>query len=113
MLKVLSPDNGQDVALVVKGHVFVRVTDYGHKSILMEIIIAPAQHHWMWVYLNPNKPIDIMNIGDRFSSFDYTINRAVNDPYCTIYEADNIEDIIKNWNYIVHIDRIKTVYQAE
>jgi len=111
MLRVLHPNNGKDTILIDTSHIFVSVTDFGLIAMLREIIVSPGQHHWEWISLTNDRPIDVSRIGNKYSSFNNAINRAINDPYRTVYEFVSLEDI--HWDYIEFIDNIKTVYKAE
>lgn len=111
MRRALHPNNGEDIVLVDTNHIFVSITDYGLKTILKEVIVSPGQHHWEWIAFSRDRPINISKIGNNYSSFNNALNRAINDPYRTVYEFVGIEDII--WDHIEFIDNIKTVYKAE
>jgi len=111
MQRILYPNNGEDIVLVDTNHIFVSVTDYGLKTILKEIVISPGQHHWEWIALGRDRPINISGIGNKYSSFNHALNRAINDPYSTVYEILGLEEII--WDHIEFVDSIKTVYKAE
>jgi hypothetical protein len=113
MKRFLSPDNPEETVPVIKNHIFVYVTDYGAMFILKEIIISPGQHHWEWMPLSPEKPVDISGIGNRFSTFDNALNRAVNDAYCTVYEIDSLKSFGRDIDDMKYIDTIKTIYKGE
>ena len=110
-MKILEQDvgNTKEVIPILKTNFFAYMTDYGRKAFLQEVIVAPGQHHWHWISFS--FPIDISDIGDRYSSFNNAINRAVNDAYCTVYEFDCIEDMFNQWEHLKYIDKIGTVYQ--
>ena len=112
-MKILNPNTGEDIVLIVKNHIFVYVTDYNLKALLMEIIVAPGQHHWEWIKFNPMSHIDISDIGNRFSTFENAINNAVNDLFCTVYEFVNFDEIVKEWDLVKYIDSIKTIYKEK
>lgn len=113
-MRKLSPNTGDGFVLVGKNHVFVYVTDYGLKKLLREIIVGPGQHHWGWIEISANKPIDLSDIGDRYSTFDHALNRAVNDSYCSVYEIDDFNELVEKWNSIEYsTDTITTVYSSE
>ena len=59
-----------------------------------------------------NEPIDISNIGIRYSTFNNALNRAVNDAYSTVYEFDSLQEMFANWGDIKYIDKIKNVYKS-
>ena len=110
---ILSPNTKEGVVNVIKNHIFVSVTDYGLKEMLKEIIVSIGQHHWEWISFTSINPIDIKDIGTRFSSFDNALNRAVNDVYSTVYEFDTIEEMVKEWGNIKYVESIKTIYKSE
>ncbi len=115
-MRRLSPNTGDGTVPVDKHHVFVYMTDYGRKALLVEIIVGPGQHHWDWVELrlNANSVIDISGIGDRYSTFDNALNRAVNDSYCSVYEMDDFNELIREWENIEYnADSITTVYSSD
>ena len=112
-MKILNSNTGEDIVPVATNHVFVYVTDYGLKAILKEIVVDLGQHHWEWIAFSSNKPVDISDIGNRFSTFDNALNREVNDVYCTIYEFQDFNEVIREWDSIKYVDNIKTIYKAE
>ena len=112
-MRILQPNTGEDIVPVVKTNIFVSITDYSLISLLKEIVVAPGQHHWEWIGLNLRKPIDVSRIGNRFSTFDNTLNKVVNDPYCTVYEFEEMEDLILDWKSIKYVDNIKTIYKTD
>lgn len=115
-MRILHPNTGDDVVPVNRNSVFVSVVDYGLKMILKEIIIAPGQHHWEWIEVdcpNPIKPVDLSKIGDRFATFEHALNREINDPYSTVYELNNFKELTMEWEKMMYIDNIKTVYKSE
>lgn len=112
-MKILEPNTGQEFAPIMKQHAYAFIGDTKQKFFLKEINIALGQHTWEWISLRSDRFIDIRAIGDRYCTFDNAINRAVNDPYCTVYEFDSSEEMIKNWNDIKYIDNIKTIYKGK
>jgi hypothetical protein len=111
-MKVLKPNTGEDCIPIMKNNLFVRITDYGNKTFLKEIIVSLGQHHWEWIELSTARAINIGNIGSKYCSFDNAINRAVNDSYCTVYEMTDVNELIANWNAIEYIDNITTIYRS-
>lgn len=112
-MEILNPNTGEDYVLVVKNNIFVYVTDYNLKALLIEIIVAPGQHHWEWAKLSPTNSIDISDIGNRFSTFDNAINKAVNDLYCTVYELKDFNELVEKWDSIKYVDNITTIYKEK
>lgn len=112
-MKVLEPNPVQGDCYIIKSNVYVLIMDYGQIRFLKEIRIAPGQRTWYWIKLEENTCIDISNMNGKSCSFDYAINRAVNDPYCTVYEFDSYAEMIKNWNKIKYRSTIKTTYKQE
>lgn len=113
MLKILSPNTGEDIVPVIINHIFVYVTDYGLKAMLKEIIVSQGQHHWGWISFNPNKPIDLIGIGNKFSSFNNALNREVNNSYSTVYEFEDFNEMNLEWDKIKYVDGIRTVYKSD
>jgi len=111
MRRILYPNNGEDIVMVDKNHVFVSITDFGLKTVLKEIIVSPGQHHWEWISFAHDRPVELTELGSKYSSFDNALNRAINDPYCTVYEFVTLEDII--WDHVEFVDKIETVYKSE
>lgn len=115
-MRELSPNIGDGFVLVDKNSVFVYMTDYGRKALLVEVIVAPGQHHWDWIELklNASSSIDISDIGNRYSTFDNALNKAVNDSYCTVYEFADFNELAREWENIRYdADSITTVYSSE
>lgn len=112
-MRIFNPNVGKEIVPIVKNHAYMYITDYGIKALLKEIKIGPGQHTWYWIKMDPNRFIDISEINGYYCSFDNAINRAVNDPYCTVYGFDNYDEMIKCWEKIVYIDKITTVYKGD
>jgi hypothetical protein len=89
--------------------------DYGRKYILKEIKIEAGKHTWMWISFDSQEVLDISNLynNNKICSFDNAINRSINDLYCTVYEFDNFDEMIKNWNKIRYESNITTTYKGE
>lgn len=113
-MKILEPNTGteKEVVLVEKRHVYIYVTDYKRKLFLKEIKISPGQHHWIWIDPQFTTPIDLADVGVRYSTFDHALNRAINDAYCTVYVFESWEEAVQHWNEISYVDNISTVYES-
>ena len=114
-MRILKPNTGKETESILKSNVFVMVTDYKLKKILREIKVRPGQHTCDWDAFEGNGVIDMSDTvaNGRYCSFDNAINKVVNDPYCTVYEFDSYEQMIKNWESIVYVDSIKTKYEGK
>lgn len=112
-MRILSPNIGKEVVPIVKAHVYIIITDYGLKSLLKEIKIGPGQHTWYWVELRSDKLIDISDINGHYCTFNNAINRAVNNAYLTVYEFEDLFDMVENWKKIIYVENKKTFYKAE
>ena len=111
-MKILKPNIGKKIEYIVKDHVYVSITDYGKISLLQQIKISPGIDEWYWIYLKEGEKIDLVH-GQRFSTFDKAINKAVNDPYQTIYCFENYIEMIDNFKKITYEDTISTFYQSK
>jgi hypothetical protein len=109
----LKPNTGQDRVIVPRKNMFVFVTDFKKKFLLRQIYVGPGQHSWHWIPLQTAEEIDISDIGNRVCTFNNALNRAVNDPYCTVYMCDDFDDMVANWHLIVYQSGIQTVYTEE
>lgn len=112
-MRILEPNNGNKFVPIAKHHSYVRATDTKQKLFLKEIKVGPAQYTWEWVSLRSDRFVDLEGINDKYCSFDYAINKAVNDSYSTTYEFDNHEEMISEWDEIKYIDSITTVYKSQ
>jgi len=112
-MKILHPNTGQEFVPIVKYHLYVSVMDTGLKRFLKEIKIGPGQHTWYWVSFMPDRFIDLDGIDNSYCTFDNAINRTVNDAYCTVYEFENYEQMIKVWDEIRYVDNITTCYKEK
>jgi len=112
-MKILESNTGQKVVTIAKYHVYVFAADTKNKFFLKEIKVGHGHHTWEWVSLRTDRFIDISEIGDNYCSFENAINNAVNDPYSTVYEFDNFDEVFKNWEKIVYVDDKITVYKTE
>jgi len=94
--------------------VYVKITDFGLISLLKEIIIGPGVHTWYWVTFKETEPISINPNHYKIISFDLTINKSVNDLYCTVYQFETYNEMIEKWKDIKYNqDNIKTVYKGK
>ncbi len=112
-MRILNPNTGQEFVPIVKHHIYVKACDTGQIFFLKEMKIGPGQHTWEWVSLRSDRFIDISEIRGNYCTFDNAINRAVNNPYSTIYEFTNHLEFIDSWNEIKYVDPITTVYKEE
>ena len=110
---ILESNNGRERVPILKSHLYLYITDYKEKFFLKEIKIGPAQRTWCWMSFKTNKFVDISDINNHYCSFDNAINRTVNDAYCTVYEFEDSDDMVKNWEEIKYIDSITTIYKSE
>jgi len=109
---ILKPNNGKEFVPIAKQHSYAYATDTKDVFFLKEIKIDIGQHTWEWISLRPDRQVDISGINDRYCSFDNAINKAVNNPYCTVYEFDNYREMICQWDEIKYIYSITTVYKS-
>ena len=111
-MRILKPNTGEKVVPIAKYHVYIFATDTKNKFFLKEIKVDHGQHTWEWVSLRTDRFIDITNISGNYCSFDHAINKAVNDPYSTVYEFDNFDEVFSNWEDIKYVDSIITIYTS-
>lgn len=112
-MEILKPNTGEKLIHIPKHSIYVYVTDYGYKYLLKEIKVDIAQHTWHWILMKEDVEIDLSDIGDRYCTFDKNINMAVNNAYATLYKFDSYSEMMKNWDKIVYINNIKTVYKED
>ena len=114
-MRILEPNTDKETEIISKNSIYAFVTDYNLIKILKEIKVSPGQHTYFWVNLNPDKCIDISDIvvNGKYCTFDYAINRAVNDSYCTVYEFSSVNEMILSWSKIKYEDKIKTKYEEK
>ena len=112
-MRILNPNTGKKTESIFKSNVYVLITDYKLKKVLVEIKISPGLHHFVFIPLEQHRYIDISDTNERYCSFDNAINMAVNDPYCTLYELNSYDEMIENWAKIKHVDNIKTKYKEK
>lgn len=106
-------DSENEVFYIAKNNIYVAVTDYGLKLWLQEIRIKFGNDGWYWVPLKQGNKIYIGNGEEQYSTFEEAINRKVNDLYCTVYEFDSFDEMIKNWNKIEYQDCIQAKYKEQ
>ncbi len=111
-MRILQPNTEEELVPIYKQHIYVSVTDFGLICFLKEIIVGPGQHSWEWIPLKADKSLDISGIDNKYRSFDYAINRAVSDLYCTIYEFKDFKEVVDKWEDIKYVDYIKTVFKS-
>ena len=112
-MRILKPNTGEAIVQIAKYHVYVFATDTKNRFFLKEIYLGPGQHTWEWISLRTDRFIDLHKIGDNYCSFEFAINRAVNDPYSTVYEFDSFDEVFENWTDIKYADNIVTIYKSE
>ena len=112
-MKILNPNTGKNRVPILINHVYVSISDYGTKLLLKEIKINIGQHTWYWIEMKERLPIDISGINDSYCTFNNAINRSVNNPYCTVYEFDSYDDMIRGWEDIKYIANIETMYEGK
>ena len=87
------------------------MTDYGQKFLLREIRVNLISHTWEWIKMEGNALIEVND--QKFCDFNVSINRSVNDLYCTVYEFNSYKEMCDNWDNIKYVDSIKTVYEEK
>jgi hypothetical protein len=111
-MRVLKPNDGKCVKYIVSNHSYVKVWDYGKKHILCNIKMSDSsfgEKIWAWILTSAEDGCtDLKDVA--YSSFDEAINRAVNNPYCTVYTAETFLELADNWEKIKYIDTIETSY---
>lgn len=114
-MKILEPKPKKaGIQYICENNVYVKITDYSLRSLLKEIIIGPGNHTWYWVPLNKNKAIDINSNNYTIASFNECINKSVNDIYCTVYELETYDEMIKNWDEIKYKeDNVPAMYKGQ
>ena len=112
-MRILNPNTGQEFIPINKHHSYVSAMDTRWKLFLKEVKIGPGQHTWEWISLRTDRCVDLSGINDKYCSFDNAINRAVNNPYITVYEFSDHEEMIKEWDNIKYVDSITTIYKSE
>ena len=60
-----------------------------------------------------SRPINISDLNGRYTSFDFAINRSINDPYCTVYVFKDCAEMMNNWEEIKYNDTITTQYKGK
>ena len=113
-MNILIPNSGKEIHYIISSHVYVKVWDFGTKFLLSHLKIPNVQSSlsesiWVWLRLNEGIPTDVSELSH--STFEDAINKAVNNPYTTVYEFDSYEDMAKHWNDIKYVDTIKTTYK--
>jgi len=113
-MNILKPNSGKEYHYIVSSHVYVKVWDYGKKFMLSHLKMPNLQSPmretvWIWLGLNEGTFTDVSELSH--STFEDAINRAVNNPYTTVYEFDSYEDMAKHWDDIKYIDTITTTYK--
>lgn len=112
-MRTLEPNPEGKLQYISKNCTFVSITDFKAIHWLREIIVGPGQHSWHWIPLKADATLDISDIGNKVCSFEYAINRYVNDPYRTVYAFDDFGEFIKEWGNIKYINPIITNYKIQ
>ena len=115
-MDILQPNNGQKVQYIISDNIYVKIWDYGKPSLLTHLKIPNvnlpmSESVWVWIRLKPGEMTDLSN--SLLCSFDDSINKAVNNPYCTVYSFTSYEEMAENWNQIKYIDTITTTFRSK
>ncbi len=115
-MNILQPNNGKEIHYIVSSHVYVKVWDYGKKFLLSHLKLPNVQTPireaiWIWLGLTEGTLTDASELSH--STFEDAINKAVNNPYTTVYEFESYEDMAKHWSDIEYVDTITTTYKSE
>jgi len=113
MKKLMPKVEGKAIEYINKNHIYVKVVDYQNEIlVLKEIIISPGQHTWFWISLSKNKPIDLKPSEHELSTFDESINKAICNPYCTVYVFEDYSDMWSSSKSLIYDDTPPTVYKS-
>lgn len=112
-METLKPNTGEKIIQIPKHSIYAYITDYGYKYVLKEIRVDLGQHTWYWILMKETVEIDLCGIADRYCTFDKAINMAINNSYATVYKFDNYSEMMKNWDKIVYVNAIRTIYTEE
>ncbi len=109
---------GKKIEFIEINDIYISVTDYKQKKILIKIDIQPGMSTWVWQVMgnarkSHNVDIDINPLHYENCSFDKAINREINDVYSTVYQFEKYEDMIKNWKNIKYVDVDRTIYKEQ
>lgn len=118
-MDILQPNNGKEVQYIISSNIYIKVWDYGKKTLLTNLKIPYAKTSfegigkstWTWLNLTEGSCTDLSE--SSWASFDDAINKAVNNPYCTIYVFDTYEDMAKHWGDIKYVETITTTYKSK
>lgn len=118
-MNILKPNSGKEVHYIISSHVYVKVWDYGKKYLLINLEIPYAKtsyeglgkSSWAWLDLTEGSCTDLSELGH--STFENAINKAVNNPYTTVYEFDSYEEMAIHWEDIRYVDTITTTFKAK
>lgn len=115
-MDILKPNNGKEVQFIVNSHVYVKVWDYGKTYVLTHLKIpnistSLSETIWAWISLDEGVTSDLSELSHK--TFEDAINKAVNNPYCTVYAFDTYRDMTEHWEELVYLDTITTTYRGE
>ena len=113
-MEILKPNTGKKIQYIISSNVYVKVWDYGKKYLLVQIALPnnqnPNRKIWTWLELSKGSITDITEVS--YSSFDEAINKAINNPYCTVYDFESYEEMACNWTNIKYHETITTQYKG-
>ena len=114
-MKILEPNiSGQDVLYINKKDLYVKAMDYGVKKMLRHFLISPGVGTWLWITVSPDPSADIdLKDTNEYQAFDKSVNKSVNDPYCTVYSFRDFNELVKEWNNVKYVETITTVYKED
>lgn len=111
-MNILKPNSGKEVHYILNTHIYVKVWDYGKKFLLSHWKQSKSTDTsigmWTWISLSEGEVSDITELSHL--SFEEAINKAVNNPYCTVYEFASYEEMAIHWEDIRYVDTITTTY---
>ena len=106
-MEILKANDGAAERFIVNTHTYIKVWDYGKKHILVHLKMN--KDYWTWVEVFPGGITDVSE--QSYKSFEEAINKAVNNPYCTIYNFETCSEMAKHWDDIKYIDTITTTFK--
>jgi hypothetical protein len=110
-MDILKANNGNETQYIVNRHVYVKVWDYNKKFLLSHLKLSMTETIWVWIGLNEGTITEIGELSH--ATFEDAINKAVNNPYATVYGFDSYEEMAIHWEDIKYIDTITTTYKAK
>ena len=110
MMEILKQHHDDKKVDICVDYLYVMACDTKKIKILQMFKTSTMERIWSWV---DTKTRVINYSEDPNGTFNDMINMAVNDMYCTVYQLEDFNEMIKEWKKIKYVDQGITIYEGK